>query len=73
MAQNREISVADATRILRKYWWILPLSTVALGALGFVATLVLPKKYTSETSVLVEQPVVSADYVKPVESDDLNM
>ena len=51
----------------------LPLSTVLLGSLGYIATLVLPKKYTSETSVLVEQPVVSADYVKPVESDDLNM
>jgi polysaccharide chain length determinant protein (PEP-CTERM system associated) len=73
MAQNGEVSVSDAKRVLRKYWWILPLSTVLLGSLGYIATLVLPKKYTSETSVLVEQPVVSADYVKPVESDDLNM
>jgi polysaccharide chain length determinant protein (PEP-CTERM system associated) len=73
MAQNGEVSVSDAKRVLRKYWWLLPLSTVLFGSLGYVATLVLPKKYTSETSVLVEQPVVSADYVKPVESDDLNM
>ena len=73
MVRNGEISVSDAKRVLRRYWWILPLSTVLLGSLGYIATLVLPKKYTSETSVLVEQPVVSADYVKPVESDDLNM
>jgi polysaccharide chain length determinant protein (PEP-CTERM system associated) len=73
MARNGEISVTDATRVLRKYWWILPLSTVVLGSLGYIATRVLPKKYTSETSVLVQQPVVSADYVKPVETDDLNM
>ena len=73
MARNGEISVTDAKRVLRKYWWILPLSTVVLGSLGYVATLVLPKKYTSETSVLVQQPIVSADYVKPVETDDLNM
>jgi polysaccharide chain length determinant protein (PEP-CTERM system associated) len=33
---------------------------------------VLPKKYTSSTSVLVEQPVVPADYVKPVVTLDLN-
>jgi len=73
MARNGEISVADAMRVLRKYWWLLPLCTVVMGALGYVAARVLPKKYTSETTVLVEQPVVSADYVKPVESDDLNM
>jgi polysaccharide chain length determinant protein (PEP-CTERM system associated) len=73
MARNGEISVADAKRVVRKYWWLLPLCTVVMGTLGYVATRVLPKKYTSETTVLVEQPVVSADYVKPVESDDLNM
>ncbi|MGB9434717.1 MAG: Wzz/FepE/Etk N-terminal domain-containing protein [Candidatus Acidiferrum sp.] len=73
MVRNGEISVTDAKRVLRRYWWILPLSTVLLGSFGYIATCVLPKKYTSETSVLVEQPVVSADYVKPVESDDLNM
>ena len=60
MARNGEISLTDAKRVLRKYWWILPLSTLLLGALGFVATLVLPKMYTSTTNVLVEQPLVSA-------------
>src|SRR5208282_6410529 len=73
MARNGEISVTDAVRVLRKHWWILPLSTVLLGSLGYAATRVLPKKYTSETTVLVQQPVVSADYVKPVETDDLNL
>jgi polysaccharide chain length determinant protein (PEP-CTERM system associated) len=73
MLQNGEISLADAKRVLRKYWWIPTLSTFLLGALGFVATRVLPKKYTSSTSVLVEQPVVPADYVKPVVTVDLNL
>ena len=73
MARNGEISITDAKRVLRKYWWLLPICTVVMGALGYAATRVLPKKYTSETTVLVQQPVVSADYVKPVESDDLNM
>jgi polysaccharide chain length determinant protein (PEP-CTERM system associated) len=73
MAQNGEVSVGDAKRVFRKYWWIVPVSTVLLGALGFAATLVLPKKYTSSTSVLVEQPIVSAEYVRPVVTDDLNM
>src|SRR5208283_3667523 len=34
---------------------------------------VLPKMYTSTTNVLVEQPLVSAEYVKPVVTEDLNM
>jgi polysaccharide chain length determinant protein (PEP-CTERM system associated) len=72
MIRNGEISLSDAKRVLRKYWWIPALSTLLFGALGFVATLVLPKKYTSSTSVLVEQPVVPADYVKPVVTLDLN-
>jgi polysaccharide chain length determinant protein (PEP-CTERM system associated) len=44
-----------------------------MGALGYVATRVLPAKYTSETKVLVDEPIVSADYVKPVVSEDLNL
>lgn len=73
MARNGEISLTDAKRSLRKYWWIPTLSTLLLGSLGFVATLILPKKYTSSTNVLVEQPVVPADYVQPVVTLDLNL
>jgi len=72
MMRNGTISVEDAKRVLRRYWWVLPLCTVGLGALGFAATRVLPKKYKSTTTVLVEQPVVPPDYVRPVVSEDLN-
>jgi polysaccharide chain length determinant protein (PEP-CTERM system associated) len=73
MARNGEISVSDAKRVLRKHWWLVPTCAILLGALGYIATLVLPKKYTSTTSVLVQQPAVSADYVKSAVTDDLNM
>lgn len=72
MATNRELSPADAKRVFRRYWWILPISTVLLTVAGFVAAKVLPKKYTSQTMVMVEQPSVPTEYVKPVVSDDLN-
>src|SRR6266436_374836 len=72
MVRNGEIGLAEAKRTLRRYWWILPLSTVFLGALGLGAALVLPKRYTSQTMVLVEQPTVGPDYVKPVVTEDLN-
>jgi polysaccharide chain length determinant protein (PEP-CTERM system associated) len=72
MMKNGTITVADAKRVLRKYWWILPLATLTCGILGYVGTRVLPKKYKSMTTVLVEQPVVPPDYVRPVVQEDLN-
>jgi polysaccharide chain length determinant protein (PEP-CTERM system associated) len=72
MVRNGQISVADAKRVSRRFWWIPVICTLLAGAIGFGATLVLPKKYTSKTSVLVEEPSVSAKYVDPVMNDDLN-
>jgi|SRR5579859_2061307 len=72
MVRNGEIGFAEAKRTLRRYWWILPLTTLVLGILGLAATYVLPKRYTSETMVLVEEPTVGPDYVKPVISEDLS-
>src|SRR5258708_13280246 len=72
MVRNGEITVADVKRILRRYWWIPAFITIALGAMGLAASLVLPKKYTSSTLVLVEQPTVPTDVIKPVVTDDLN-
>jgi len=72
MVRNGEMSLSDVKRVLRRYWWILPITTIFLGAIGLGAALVLPKKYTSQTMVLVEQPTVGPDYVKPVVTLDLN-
>ncbi len=72
MVQNGEIGLAEAQRTLRRYWWILPLSTLILGGIGLGATFVLPKRFTSQTMVLVVQPTVGPDYVKPVVTEDLN-
>ena len=72
MIRDGEITASEAKRILRQYWWILPLTILGCGTLGLLAALLLPKRYTSETVVLVTQPTVPTDYVKPVVSDDLN-
>jgi polysaccharide chain length determinant protein (PEP-CTERM system associated) len=72
MAANRELTSADAKRVFRRYWWILPISTVIFTVVGAVLVKVLPKRYTSQTMVLVEDPSVSSEYVKPVLNDDLN-
>ncbi len=72
MLRNGEITLAEVKRLVRRYWWIPLLSTLIFGTLGYVATLVVPKKYTSSTMVLVELPTVPEDVVKPVVTDDLN-
>jgi polysaccharide chain length determinant protein (PEP-CTERM system associated) len=72
MPANGELTPLDAKRVLRRYWWVLPISAVLLASLGWIATKVLPKRYTSQTMVLVEQPSVPEEYVKPVVTADLN-
>jgi len=72
MVRNGEVTLADARRVFRRHWWIPAFVTVALGVIGLGASLVLPKKYSSSTLVLVEQPTVPKDLIKPVITDDLN-
>ena len=72
MIRNGEITLPEVRRIFRAYWWVLPIAIVGCGALGLGAAMLLPKKYTSETLVLVDQPRVPTEYVKPVVTDDLN-
>lgn len=70
--RNGEIAIADVKRVLRRYWWIPTFMMIVLGGVGLAASLVLPKKYTSSTVVLVEQPTVPKDLIRPVITDDLN-
>src|SRR5580704_12197337 len=72
MIKNGEITISEVKRIFRHYWWILPIAIVGCGAVGLLAATVVPKKYTSETLVLVDQPTVPTEFVKPVVTDDLN-
>jgi polysaccharide chain length determinant protein (PEP-CTERM system associated) len=72
MVRNGDINWSDVTRVFRRYWWVTFLSTtICLGA-ATLALVFLPKRYTSQTMILVEQPTVPTDYVKPVISEDLN-
>src|SRR5215467_14063930 len=72
MIRNGEISMSEVKRILRKYWWILPLTIVSGGALGLGATMVLPKKFTSQSRVQIHEQSVSQDLVKPVLTEATN-
>src|SRR5215831_14304700 len=72
MIRNGEINMSEVKRILRKYWWILPLTIVSGGALGLGATMMLPKKFTSQSRVQIHEQSVSTDLVKPVLTEASN-
>src|SRR5271170_3893288 len=72
MVRNSQMTFADAKRILKHWWWILPITTIFCGATGILAAMVLPKKYMSQTMVLVESPTVSSKLVEPVITEDLS-
>lgn len=72
MVRDGEFTVADVKRVLRKHWWIIPACAVGCAALSVSVATQLPKKYMSQTLVLVAKPTVPTEYVKPVVTEDLN-
>jgi polysaccharide chain length determinant protein (PEP-CTERM system associated) len=72
MVRNGQIALEDAKRVLRRYWWILTITVVGCGAIALWLAMVLPKKYTSQTLILVQQPTVPSDIVRSVVTEDLN-
>ena len=68
----RQLTPQDLVGILRR-WWPLPVILAIFGAgAGYGVAHFLPKRFTSETLVLVQQPTVPGDYVKPVVTQDTN-
>lgn len=72
MVRDGEFTVADVRRVLGEHWWIIPLCAVGCAALSASVATQLPKKYMSQTVVLVAKPTVPTEYVKPVVTEDLN-
>jgi polysaccharide chain length determinant protein (PEP-CTERM system associated) len=71
MLRNGTVSLAEIKRLFRRYWWLAPTAMFTMAIAGYIATLILPKKYTSTTMVLAEPQTVSKDLVSPVVDEDL--
>src|SRR5579862_5761836 len=69
MLGHRQASLDDYLGILRRRWILILSLTIVGGGLGFGVLHYIPKSYTSQTVVLVQEPTVPSDYVKPVVSD----
>ena len=72
MVLQREFSFEDWLAALRRRRRLIIIPALLGAAAGYLLSRVLPVRYTSHTMVLVEEPVVPDNYVKPVVSEDLN-
>ena len=67
---HQEIGAKDVVAILRRRYTLILLLAVFGGVAGFAAARVLPKRFTSKTLVLVQQPEVQP--VTPIATDNVN-
>jgi len=72
MVNMQGLTLKDYVAMLRRRWLLIAALTVTVTGLALGAVHFLPKRYTSQTTVLVEQPTVPVDYVKTVVSEDIN-
>jgi protein tyrosine kinase modulator len=70
LGQREELTIEDYLTILRRRWPLILLLAVVGVGLGYAATYAFPKRYSSTTLILVQQPTVPPNYVQPVVSGD---
>jgi polysaccharide chain length determinant protein (PEP-CTERM system associated) len=67
---QRELTPQDYIAMLRRHWVLILIMGIVCCGLAYGVSRFLPNRYQSQTLVLVEQPAVSADYVRQVVSED---
>src|SRR5256885_17215395 len=71
MIGHRQLTMEDYAAIFRRRKWTLLICVVLCPLVALALSLVLPKEYTSQTVVLVQQPAVPESYVTEITSNDL--
>jgi polysaccharide chain length determinant protein (PEP-CTERM system associated) len=69
---QRHLTPTDYLGILRRRWLSIVSLALVGGVLAYGVSRLLPNRYRSQTLVLVEQPSVSSEFVRPLESTDLS-
>ncbi|HEX5426000.1 MAG TPA: Wzz/FepE/Etk N-terminal domain-containing protein [Candidatus Acidoferrales bacterium] len=67
-----ELKPADYIVILKRRWIPIVVLTLIGGPVGYAVSRVLPARYTSQTTVLVQPPTVPDTLVPPVVSADID-
>jgi polysaccharide chain length determinant protein (PEP-CTERM system associated) len=69
---QRELTLTDYIAILRRRWVLVTVLAVVGAPLAYGVSRLLPNRYKSQTLVLIEQPTVPTDFVKPVITTEIN-
>jgi polysaccharide chain length determinant protein (PEP-CTERM system associated) len=69
---QREWTTQDVVTLLRRWRVLIVICAVAGALLAYGVSRFIPNRYKSQTTVLVEQPTVPTDFVRPVVSEDIN-
>jgi polysaccharide chain length determinant protein (PEP-CTERM system associated) len=72
MIENRELTMDDYLRMLRRRLKVILIPTLLAPLVGFAVSYAFTPKYTSQSLVLVEGQKVPEGYVAPVVSEDLS-
>src|SRR5208337_1658056 len=70
MSENRELTMDDYLAMLRRRLKVILIPALVAPLGGFLASRVLPPRYTTQTTVLVEGQKVPDNYVMPVITSD---
>ncbi|HEX6505110.1 MAG TPA: Wzz/FepE/Etk N-terminal domain-containing protein [Terriglobales bacterium] len=71
MITNRELSFDDYLSMLRRRLWVILVPILIAPAIGFAVSYLFDAKYTASTTVLIEEPKVPGDLVKPIITEDV--
>ena len=72
MVARREFTPEDYLRMARRHWKMIAGLAILGTVVGFALTFILPKRYTSQTLVLVDKPAVPATVVNAAPTDDMD-
>lgn len=68
----RELTPEDYLGMLRRRWVLITVLTVVGGPIAYGISKFLPSRYTSKTLVLIQQPTVPKDIIRPVVTEDIS-
>jgi polysaccharide chain length determinant protein (PEP-CTERM system associated) len=72
MLGHREFTLDDYLAILRRRLWVILIPAVLVCAGTYLFSRKIPNRYTSQTLVMIEQPKVPENYVRPVVTEQLD-
>src|SRR6185503_19047719 len=72
MLGHRELTMEDYVAILKRRWFLVVMCACLFLVVGIALSHVIPPQYQSQTLILIEQPKVPEEYVRPVVAQDLS-